>query len=59
MDTFGDSLSMHLGTGHGRFTLQNELEDLSHRTALPAGMYACRQPMDVFSLAISPGRREA
>jgi len=25
VDTFGDSLSLYLGTGHGRFTLHNEL----------------------------------
>ena len=39
LDTFGDSLSnvLYLGAGHGRFTLYNELEDLSHRIALLAG----------------------
>ena len=59
MDTFGDSLSMYLGTGHGRFTLHNELEDLFHRIVLLVGMNACRQPIDVFSPAIDPGRRTA
>jgi len=49
--TFGDSLSMYLGAGHGRFsTLHNELDDLSHRIALLVGMNACRQPMDLLSL---------
>ena len=59
VDTFGDSLSMYLGTGHGRFTLHNELEDLFHRIVLLVGMNACRQPIDVFSPAIDPGRRTA
>jgi len=35
--TFGDSLLMNLGAGHGRSTLHNELEDLSHRIALIVG----------------------
>jgi len=59
VDTFGNSLSMYLGAGHGRFTLYNELEDLPHRFALLVGMNACRQRTDVFSSAIDPGRREA
>jgi len=50
---------MYLGTGHGRFALHNQLEELSHRIAQLVGMNACRQPTDVFSLAIDPGRREA
>jgi len=58
MDTFGDSLSVYLGAGHERFTLQNELEDLSHRIALLVGMNACQQPTDVFSSAINPVMRE-
>jgi len=49
VDTFGDSLSMYLGTCHGRFTLHNELEDLAQRIALIFGMNACQQPMDVFT----------
>jgi len=57
--TFGDLLSWYRGTGHGRFTLHNGLEDLSHRIALLVGMNACRQRTDVFSSAINPGRRKA
>ena len=59
MGTFGDSLSMYLGTGHGHFNLHNEFEGMSHRIALLVGMNACRQPIDVFCSAINPGRREA
>jgi len=36
--TFGDSLSMHLGTGHGSFTLHSELEHLTYRIDLLVGM---------------------
>ena len=59
VDSFGDSLSMYLGTGQGRFTLHSELENLSHRIALLVGTNDCRQPIDVLSSAINPGRREA
>jgi len=59
VDAFGDSLSMYLGTGHGRYALHNELEDVSHRIALLVGVSACQQPMNIFRPAINPGRHEA
>ena len=59
VDTFGESLSMYLGTGHGRFTFHNELEDLFDCVVLLVKKNACRQTMYLFSSAINPGRREA